>query len=361
MNTLDRYIQQLFLKNLAYILLALGSLYAVVDFIEKVDDFIEHQADLIYYLLYPLFNTPLIFSNTLPMAVLLSAFATIGNLSRTHQLTAMLGGGLSLSRISRPIFLAGFLLSLLLLVCNLWLTPLGIQETEYIKNVKVTKRPEITTESNNIFFRNGNRIVHINRSFPQRGTLLGILIVSFNDQFKPVERLQATSAHYQGNDLWLMENVKVWEFSPDEKAMTDYRSHDEWLMDLDKDPYEVTQIWNNPEEMTQTELSRLIETLRADGHDPQVYQMESHLRTSKAFIPLIMVLLGTPFALQRGRQASLALGIIISLAIFLAYFILYAVFAALGGSGILSPLVAAWSANILMALTGTWMFLKAQD
>ncbi|MEJ2525926.1 MAG: LptF/LptG family permease [Desulfuromonadales bacterium] len=338
MNTLDRYIQQLFLKNLAYILLALGSLYAVVEFIEKVDDFIEHQADLIYYLLYPLYNTPLIFSNTLPMAVLLSAFATIGNLS-----------------------VAGFLLSLVLLVCNLWLTPLGIQETEYIKNVKITKRPEITTESNNIFFRNGNRIVHINRSFPQRGTLLGVLIVSFNDQFKPVERLQATSANYQGNDLWLMENVKVWEFSPDDKAMTDYRSHDEWLMDLDKDPYEVTQIWNNPEEMTQTELSRLIETLQADGHDPQVYQMESHLRTSKAFIPLIMVLLGTPFALQRGRKASLALGIIISLAIFLAYFILYAVFAALGGSGILSPLVAAWSANILMALTGTWMFLKAQD
>ncbi len=68
-----------------------------------------------------------------------------------------------------------------------------------------------------------------------------------------------------------------------------------------------------------------------------------------------------PFALQRGRQASLALGVVISLAIFIVYFILYAVFAAFGNSAVLPPVVAAWSANLLMALTGTWLFLKAQD
>jgi lipopolysaccharide export LptBFGC system permease protein LptF len=113
--------------------------------------------------------------------------------------------------------------------------------------------------------------------------------------------------------------------------------------------------------MTQAELYEIIETVQADGHDPNTYQLESHLRLSKAFIPLIMVLLGMPFALQRGRQPSFALGIVISMAVFIVYFVLYAVFAALGGSAILSPVVAAWSANILMTLTGTWMFLKAQD
>ncbi len=82
-----------------------------------------------------------------------------------------------------------------------------------------------------------------------------------------------------------------------------------------------------------------------DGHDPKVYQLESHLRFSKAFIPIIMILIGMPFALQRGRQASFALGVVISLSIFIAYFILYAVFAALGSSAILPPLIAAWSSE----------------
>jgi len=103
MTTLDRYISTLFLRNLAFILLALVSLYALIEFIEKVDDFIENQAALINYVLFPIYNLPLMISNTLPMAVLLGAFATIGDLSRTNQLTALLGGGISISRISRSI------------------------------------------------------------------------------------------------------------------------------------------------------------------------------------------------------------------------------------------------------------------
>ena len=54
MTTLDRYISTLFLKNLVFILLALVSLYAVIEFIEKVDDFIQNQAPLLNYFRYPL-------------------------------------------------------------------------------------------------------------------------------------------------------------------------------------------------------------------------------------------------------------------------------------------------------------------
>ena len=362
MTTLDRYISTLFLKNLAFILLALVSLYAVIEFIEKVDDFIENQAALINYFLYPVYNLPLMVSNTLPMSVLLGAFVTIGDLSRTNQLTALLSGGISISRISRSMFLTGILLCGLLLVCNLWLTPLGIQETEYIKNVEIAnKSRDVARETKDLYFKSGDTIVHINRSFPQRGTLFGVTIITFNDRFNPVERLQAVSGHYRENGIWALKEVKIWQFSPEKKTIQGYEERAEWLLDLGKDPSEVTQLWNNPEEMTQLELYKLIETMKADGHDPKSYQLESQLRLSKAFIPLIMILLGMPFALQRGRKPSFAVGIVVSLVVFIVYFVLYAVFAALGGSSILPPAIAAWSANVLMALTAAWLFLKTQD
>jgi lipopolysaccharide export system permease protein len=267
-----------------------------------------------------------------------------------------------MSRIGRSMFLTGFLLCGLLLLCNLWLTPLGIQETEYIKDVKIKKKTKIAaSESKDIYFRNGNSIVHISRSFPQRGVLLGVTIVTLDDRFQPVERLQAVSGHYQGNGLWALEEVKIWQLSVEEKTIQGYEEKAEWQLALGKEPSQITQLWSNPEEMTQAELYRLIRTLQADGHDSRTFQLESHLRLSKGFIPLIMVLLGMPFALQRGRRPSFARGIIISLAVFVVYFVLYAVFAALGSSAILSPVVAAWAANILMTLTATWLFLKAQD
>lgn len=362
MNTLDRYIVKLYLRNLGFILLALVSLYAVIEFIEKVDDFIEHQAAWQYYLLFPLYNLPLMVSNTLPMAVLLSAFVTIGGLSRTNQLTALLSGGLSVTRISRPIFLTGLLLSAGLLVCNLWLTPLGIQETEYIRNAEITKKASsLPAQENNIFLKNDNRIIYINRSLPQKQTLFGVIVVTHNEQFKPVQQLQAASAVYQQDGTWLLKDVKLWTLSPQEKTVTGYASHTTWPLQMNKEPGEISQLWNAPEEMTQGELGKIIDSLAADGHDATTYRLESQLRFSRAFIPLIMILLGMPFALQRGRQASFALGVVISLVIFMVYFLCYAVFAALGSSAILPLPLAAWSANILMALTGAWVFLKVQD
>lgn len=362
MGTLDRYIASLFMRNLIFVLLALVSLYGIIEFLEKVDNFIEHDATLVNFLLFHLYNLPLMISNSLPMAVLLSTFATIGGLSRTNQITALLSGGISVTRFSRAIFFMATLLSGLLLLCNTWITPLGIQETEYIKEVYLSKRTAaVESESNDLFFRSGDRIVHINRSFPQRGTLFGITIITLDKQFEPLERLYAETAQYQHDGLWVLKTVNIWEFSPADRNIKSFQSLEEWPINLGKEPSEVAQLWNNPEEMTQAELRKIIYSLKNDGHNSTRYQMESDLRFSKSAIPMIMVLLGVPFALQRGRKASFALGIVISLLIFAVYFILHAVFTAFGSSEILSPLVAAWSANLLMILIGTWLFLKAQD
>lgn len=362
MKTLDRYISSIFLKNLLQVLLALIILYGLIEFLEKVDNFIENQAAAVYYLLYPLYNLPLMISNTLPMAILLSAFITIGGLSRSNQLTALLGSGLSIGQISRSMFVIGILASISLLFCNMWLTPLGIQETEYIKNYKISGKEQTDTSvSTDLYFRSGNQIVHINRSFPQREVLLGVTVIRISDSFIPLERLQAKSARYDGDGRWVLEQVKKWHFSLTDKSFQNYEEHKKWPFQFGKKPSEMSQLWNNPEEMTQNELDKIIVGLKQDGHDPARYQIEWHQRFAKSLIPLIMVLLGIPFALRKGRQVSFSIGVIISLVIFVVYFILQAVFVALGASTILPPIIAAWSANALAFLTGSWMFLKAQS
>ena len=362
MLTVDRFIKSLFTKNFAVILVSLVSLYALIDFIEKVDDFIEHKATLAHYLLFPVYNLPQMIANTLPMAILLSAFVSFGNLSRTGQMTALLGGGLSISRVSRPMFFTGLMLSGLMLLGNLWLIPLAIQEGEYLFEAEIKgKRIGADTEAQDLYFKSGDQIIHIQRSFPHRGEIHGIIIFTMNEQFKPIERFQAKTGDYQQDGTWQFKDVKIWTFAEDAKSITGFVSHPVWTLDLKKAPEELTPLWNVPEEMTYGELSEVINRLKSEGHDPTRHQVEKHMRFSKACIPLIMILLGIPFAIKRGRHASYAFGIVISLIIFVVYFILYAVFAALGESNILPPVVSAWAANLLMTLTGLWMFLKVQD
>ncbi len=361
MSTLDRYILRAFTRNLALVLLTLLSLYSLIEFLETVDNFIEFQAGLKYYLLYPLHHLPVLISNSLPMATLLATFATIGGLSRSNQLTAMLSGGVSFSRISRPLFLASLILVLLVMIANLWLVPWSSRESNYILRTEIKGKASQIVSSKDLYFRDGNKIISVSHSFPTKGDVLGLTIIEFNDNFLPIKRTHAEKAHYTMNGQWQLNNVVTWDFDPETKAVTSFHQQPELLSDVKRKPSEMLLLWDRPEDLTVGELFRLTEKLQNEGYDSKAYRVETHMRFAKAAIPIIMVLVGIPFALQRGRNASFSLGVVISLFIFAVYFILYAVFAVFGAIAVLPPFIAAWAANVLMALIGMWFFLRIQS
>ena len=342
-------------------LLILVSLYGLIEFIEKADDLIENQAALKYYLLYPIYHLPVILSNTLPMAVLLATFATIGGLSRTSQLTAMFCSGITLNRISRPLFMCSVILALLALVANLWLVPWSSREANFMLRSDIRGSTPKTEEGQELFFRDGHRIISVGQSFPVKGLVLDLTIIEFNDQFMPIKRIDAEKARYAQNGQWRMENVISWGFNPLTRDVNAYARQSELLVDLARQPTDMLQLWDRPEDLTIEELVSFTEKLSAEGYDPKAYRMEAQMRFSGAVIPIIMVLVGIPFALQRGRNASFSSGIVISLIIFAIYFFLYAVFSVFGVIAVLPPLLAAWAANILMALIGSWLLLRVDN
>lgn len=360
MLTLDRYILKIFIKNLFLVLATLIALYSLIEFLEKVDNFIENQAAFKYYLLYPLINLPIIINNSLPMATLLATFATIGGLSRTSQLTALMSSGVSFLRIGRPLFLGGAFLCLIVVIGNLWLVPWAARETNYIRKTEIPGKQQNDVRASDIYFRDENKIISANHALPAKKLILGLTVIEFNENFMPVKRIQAEKAQYVAEGKWKLKNAIIWGFVPETRAIAYYKEHKTFSFDLKREPSDMVQLWDRPEDLSAGELKRLTTKLRDEGYDPRSYQVEAEMRYAKAAIPLIMVLLGIPFALQRGRDASFSLGIILSLIIFAVYFILYAVFAVFGAIAILPPLVAAWAANILMALVGSWFFLRVQ-
>lgn len=368
MSILDRYILNTFARNLALVLLTLISLYGLIEFLEKIDDFIEYRAELKYYLLYPLHLLPVIISNSMPMAVLLATFATVGGFSRSSQLTAMLSGGISFNRISRPLFQGGLALAVLIIIANLWLVPWASRESNYILLTKIKgyspQNRGYTLQkspSKDIYFREDNRIISVNQAFPDKSLVFGLTIIEFNSEFMPVKRIQAERAIHVQNGSWRLDNAAIWNFSPKTRSVSSFDHKPELLIDLKRPPSGVVQFWTRPEDLTLGELLQFTAKLRNEGYDPKAYQVETHMRFAKAAVPVIMVLIGIPFALQRGRNASFSLGIVISLVIFVVYFIFYAVFAVFGAIAILPPLIAAWAANILMALIGGWFYLRLQN
>ncbi len=105
----------------------------------------------------------------------------------------------------------------------------------------------------------------------------------------------------------------------------------------------------------------MIEKLQAEGYNATRYLVDLQARLATPFSCIILALLGIPFALQRGRSAGLAMGITLSVSIGISYFILQAMLQTFGYSGVLPPILAGWSANLLFAMLSLWLLLSVKE
>ena len=118
MTILNRYILSIYIRIFFLASATFVGIYLLVDFFEKVDNFIEHGASASQYLLYFGNKIPLIISQVTPLAVLMAVFMTVGGLTRTNELTAMKSCGLSLLRMTWPLLLASLLTAMAILAIN---------------------------------------------------------------------------------------------------------------------------------------------------------------------------------------------------------------------------------------------------
>jgi lipopolysaccharide export system permease protein len=360
MRTLDRYVISQFLRNLGIILAVLVALYSLIEFIERVDDFIERGAALSHYLRYPLFKLPLMATQTLPMALLLAAFATIGQLSRTQQITALRCSGIGLWEIARPLLVAGAIFCLVMLIGNGWVLPWSNREANYVLQTELAGEAPREVVTRDLYLREQQRIMRIAHAYPERGEIHGVMVLELDDQLKPVRRLDATKARYVGDGKWRLFQVKERRFGPGGQKLTGFTQSAEQLIS-GRDPRELSEKWADPAQLSLTELLQLSNRLQRDGQDPRRYQGELQLRIAQGFMPFIVVLLGIPFALQRGRQATFGVGVALTLGVFVTYIVLQAISMALGTAGLLPLPLAAWSANLLLLLIGSWLFLTLDN
>ncbi len=69
-----------------------------------------------------------------------------------------------------------------------------------------------------------------------------------------------------------------------------------------------------------------------------------------------MTLIALPFAVTTGRRGAMY-GIGLGIALALVYWVTMSVFGAIGASGVIHPLLAAWAPNIIFAATAAYLLL----
>jgi lipopolysaccharide export LptBFGC system permease protein LptF len=110
------------------------------------------------------------------------------------------------------------------------------------------------------------------------------------------------------------------------------------------------------EQFDMAALKEEILSLQQSGYDTTRLDVAYYGRLARPLTPVVMVVLGLPFAFRIGRKGSLY-GIGVAILLIILYWATFAIFNALGLETILPPFLAAWAPNIVYGLLGATMML----
>lgn len=359
MTLLDRMVLSTFVRFSSLALASFSGIYLLIDFFERVDNFIENHAALNLYFLYFLNKIPVIISQLMPLAILMGAFMTMASLSRHGELTAIFSSGVSLFGVIRPILSLAFLISLATLAFNEYLLPIHVHQTNHIFQHQVKGKRDLTQKLTGVWFREGNAIVNIRVAEPTKKALSGVFVYHVNETFHITSSLEAKQASFL-NGAWVGNSVLVRHFDPRTSELLKTEKASGLNLGFSKSPEEFQDVAARREEMNFRKLWGLSRQLKREGYDATSYEVDMHNRLSAPFACIITAFLGIPFALRGSRRSGLALGVVVSIGIGITYYFINAILIAFGYSSVLPPLVAAWGANVLFSLLGLYLLLAKQ-
>ena len=360
MTLITRYLLQAFSRVFFLSLVTFAGIYLLVDFVENVDNFIARQAETGDYFIYFFGKLPQIFAQVTPMAILFGVFMTLGGLSRSNELTAMRAGGISLWRISIPLLGMALLATIATLAANEYVVPYTARKVNFIERTILKGEPSQLLRRDRVWFREGDQLVNVRLVLPAEKILYGISLFRIDRDFRLLARVDAERAIFQDGH-WLFQNLVTRTFDPAGiQAMTLERTNEE-VVPLGKTPQDFATPEFRNDDLSYRELRQLVDHLESEKFSATRYRVDMLARLATPFTSLIMAFLGIPFALQKGRNANLAMGVALSIAVGVIFYLLQAILLAFGYSAVVPPLVAAWAPNLLFVLIGVWLLLSSRD
>ena len=356
MTMLKRYVLIQFVK--IYLLTASGliGIFLIVDFFERVDEFLVKDAPMIDLISYFIFKIPFIAFYMAPQAVLLATVITLASLSQNNEFTAMKACGISITGITLPIIGASLVVALLILASSEFLSPITNQKMNYIFIKKIRTEPSYgKAPTENLWFKSINGdIWNINSFDPYSSQLEGIIILKRGKDHSIIQRIDARSALWASNK-WEFIDGYIRKFNKAGIQSTQY--FERKFFDTPETPKKFSTVHTRPEEMRLSELYQQIQIQNLEGKDTSMKWIELHRNISYPFISVVMALLAIPLSIRSSRHGGLLFCVGVNIAMGFIFSFIYAMSISLGKGGTFDPILAAWGPNLLFTVLGFYLLL----
>jgi lipopolysaccharide export system permease protein len=353
----SRHVMRQFLGTFLLTLTAFVAIFVLVDFFDRLDGFLRHDAPVGSIVRSFVFKLPLVVTQVTPAAVLVGGLVGLGLLARQNEFVALRSCGVSVWQVAAPLLVLATVISAGTFLWNETVVPYSARRWHAIENLEIKKRGAATVfTGREVWFHGRAGFYNIDRVSPRQQKLYGLSVYQLGPDFRPVRLVEADAALWEGG-RWELSNARTLEFGSDGVREVPGPPPNFVLPETLEDFRAVSV---EPEELSYGMLRRQIKDLLRKGVDASESWVDLHLKLSLPAASFMMMLLAVPLAASGTRLTSLAASIGLGFAVGFGYFVLVAFSRALGQSGALPPVLAAWAANALFALVGSYYLLGAE-
>ncbi len=329
-----------------------------------------------------LFSLPAVVAQTFPMAMLLAGLLGFGRLSADREIIAVFASGVSFPRAARMVFLMGALVSVVAFFWNDWVVPpastaMWDLKTEAVKQLAKSDRPlKFALES-----KDGSGsldgYVYVGGGYDARTqTMRRVTIAKYSRDAKRLDQPEVVvycdrAVFDKGQRKWLYQDGYSLVYTPDKTTGYIENVMPLYFHELQALPKNVS-LGKNFDEMVSSEitdanrksfgeLSREIRDDRQKGRDVEARGKEVDLygKIALPFASLIFGVVGAALGLNTQRGGGKSVGFGLAIFIVFLYWVFYHSMFVVGKNGAMSPILASFAADIVGAVVGLVLTLRA--
>lgn len=354
MKKLDWYIVKRFVATFFFAIMILAVIACVIDYSEKVEDFVTHKAPAIAILNYFKNFIPHISALLFPLFIFIATIFFTSKLAYKSEIIAMLATGMSFQRFMRPYLIGAAFLCSLSLIANHWTVPAANKqriafEDEYIHG-------KVFASDRNIHLRLSQDLFVYLMVYDYGANIGYHLTVEHIDGTTLKDKIYAGHCSYDSvkKEWHLYEcRARVYDSVGDK-----YRTIADTIMKIPFKPADIEEDEAVKDALTTPELNRYIAREKLRGRETlNFFYIEKYRRTAQPFAGFILTIIGVCIAMRKVRGGSglhLAIGIVIS-ALYIMAMQFTTTFSTKAG---LNPMLAVWIPNFIFAGVAYYLYRR---
>ena len=358
MNLLNRYILAQFVRNFIIVASAFVAIYLLVDFFEKIDNFLGHEKSITTIVQFFVLSIPFIIDMLGPVLILLAGVITLGILSHNNELTAMMAGGIHLRSIVSPILIGSVIFTMLFLAMAQWILPRTIATTNTIWYEGVKGMVPLGIHRNGRYYYKGKEgFFSFARPYPEKDLFLDFSYSSWSPDHKLETLVSAKKAEWTESDGWQLTRGQIQRnINPDAYRTTLFQKQ---AFAFPERPEFFFVPKYQAAELSLTELFQEMHNKNTD-HETAVARTNFYGRISYTLLGIPLLFLGLPMLLLSYRKWGKDLSIAVPVSCGMAFVAwgLWGALQSLATAGYLSPVIAAMLIHILFGLSGFYFLHK---